>query len=263
MTINELKYFSKLRQKKYRDLENKFLIEGEHLISECLRSKIYGPNLIKIFIRENYSDEIMLGKLQRGGTDIEIITVNERHFNQLSDTVNPQGIIGVVKKPGIEFGNFTYDSNIIVALDSVNDPGNLGTIIRTCYWFGIDKILIGTDSADIFNSKVIRSTQGALFHVNIRENIDLIKDLKFFYDAEYSVILTDVNTNKFLDEFTTESQKKYVIVFGNEANGIKEEIIENKNYEKIKIRGFSDCESLNISVSAGIILNAFRKKVNS
>ncbi|HMS33516.1 MAG TPA: RNA methyltransferase [Ignavibacteria bacterium] len=258
MTGNELKYFSKLKQKKYRELESKFLIEGEHLISECFRSKIYRPNLKKIIIREDYSNDSMLNNLQGGSSDIEIISLTERNFNQLSDTVNPQGIIGVVEKSVSEFTHSPYSKKFVVALDSVNDPGNLGTIIRTCYWFGIDEILIGADSADLYNSKVIRSSQGALFHVNIREKSDLINKLKLFYDAEYSIILTDVKANKYLDEIIPESEKKYLIVFGNEANGIRNEILENKNYDKIKIRDFSECESLNISVSAGIVLNAFK-----
>lgn len=258
MTGNELKYFSKLRQKKYRELENKFLIEGEHLISECFRSENYRPNLKKIFIREDYSNDSMLNNLQGGNSHIEIISLTEKSFNQLSDTVNPQGIIGAVEKSVSEFTLSPYKNKLIVALDSVNDPGNLGTIIRTCYWFDVDEILIGADSVDIFNSKVIRSSQGALFHVNVREKSDLINELKIFYEAEYSIILTDVKANKNLDELIPLSEKKYLIVFGNEANGIRKEILDNKNYEKIKIRGFSECESLNISVSTGIVLNAFK-----
>ena len=260
MTNNELKYFSRLRQKKYRDLESKFLIEGEHLITECLRSGNYKSNLRKIFIREDYSNESLLDQIQCSRSGIDITSLTEKSFDLLSDTVNPQGIIGVVSKLNRDFGHTHSVKKLIAAMDSVNDPGNLGTIIRTCYWFGIDELIIGSESVEVFNSKVIRSSQGAMFHMKITENIDLVNELKYFFEKGYNIILADLNSSTYLDEYIIEKENKYMIVFGNEANGIRKQILDDNNYQKIKIRGFSDCESLNLSVSAGIILNIFRGK---
>lgn len=257
MTGNELKYFSKLRLKKYRDQENKFLIEGDHLVAECVRSKFYSSNLTNIFIREDYSNESLLDKIQIKRPDIEITSLSERQFNQLTETVNPQGIIGVVLKSAKNSRTLNGESKLITALDNVNDPGNLGTIIRTCHWFGLDELIIGTESVEIFNPKVIRASQGSLFHFEIHDNIELTKELKLYFENGYKIILADLNSKLCLDELSIDSNKKYLIVFGNEAKGIRDEISGNKNYDKIKIRGFSDCESLNLSVSAGIFLNAF------
>lgn len=260
MTNAELKYFSKLRQKKFRDQENKFLIEGENIIAECLRSDIYKKNLKIVFIRENYINEKLTDLIQNSRSRIEIISLSERNFSQLSETINPQGIIGVVGKHENEFTDQKLSGNIIVALDSVNDPGNLGTIIRTCHWLGIKDLITGSGSVEIFNSKVLRSSQGSLFYLNIIEGIDLVNDLEHYHRSGYKIILTVLNSQIYLDEYKISNEDKYIIVFGNEANGISRNILANTNYETIKIRGYSDCESLNLSVSAGIVLNTFRKQ---
>ena len=261
MTNAELKYFSKLRQKKFRDQENKFLIEGENIITECLRSDIYKKNLKKVFIRENYINEKLTDLIQNSRSRIEIISLSERNFSQLSETINPQGIIGVVAKHEGEFNDQKLQGDIIVALDSINDPGNLGTIIRTCHWFGIKDLITGSGSVEIFNSKVIRSSQGSLFYLNITEGIDLANDLNHYHSSGYKIILTVLNSQNYLDEYKISNQEKYIIVFGNEANGISRNILADSNYDTIKIRDYSDCESLNISVSAGIVLNTFRKQI--
>lgn len=254
MTRAELKYYSALSQKKFRDLENKFLIEGEHIISECLRSEFYNSNIEKVFIREDYGNESMLEQIQKSRNRIEIISIPESSFNKLSETVNSQGIIGVVSKLKKDSGNRMHQGNIIVALDSVNDPGNLGTIIRTCYWFGIKNVITGQGSVEIFNSKVVRASQGAIFNVNICEDSDMKIELEKYFEKGYDIILSDLNSENYLNEFNIGKDKNYVIVFGNEAKGISTGILENINYIRLKIKGYSDCESLNLSVSAGIIL---------
>lgn len=258
MTKAELKYYSGLNQKKFRDRENKFLIEGEHVISECIRSKYYKDKLEKIFIREDYNNDKLTSSIRNSIPGIDIVSVSEINFNKLSGTVNSQGIIGVVGKLVKDKVSSLSNDRIIVALDSVNDPGNLGTIIRTCHWFGADQILLGNDSVEIFNPKVIRSSQGSVFNVNILEDLDLKTVLEKYFSEGYDVILSDLNSEIYLDEFILNINKKYVIVFGNEANGISKDILENTGFNRLKIRGFSDCESLNLSVSAGIILYSFR-----
>lgn len=261
MTNAELKYFSKLKQKKFREQEDKFLIEGENIITECLRSENYKMNLKKVFIREDYINDKLTDMIQNSSSRIEIISLTEKNFNHLTETINPQGIIGVVAKPDRKFKDQKFTADVIVALDSVNDPGNLGTIIRTCHWFGIKDLITGTDSVEIFNSKVIRSSQGSIFYLNIREGIDLEKELELLHKSGYKIILTGLNSQIFLDEYKINRKNKYIIVFGNEANGISRNILGNKNYEIIKIRGYSECESLNISVSAGIVLNTFQRQL--
>jgi TrmH family RNA methyltransferase len=260
LTTGEIKYYSGLKQKKYRDSENKFLIEGEHLIEECLKSEFYKTCLKKIFIRNDYLNNDLIIKIKNSDLNIELIDLNEKTFNRLAETVNSQGIIGVVSKLNSASNKIPFGKKFIVALDSVNDPGNLGSIIRTSYWFGADGLLIGSDSVDVFNSKVIRATQGAIFHLIIEDRINLESELIKYFESGFNIVLADLNSDKSLSDFKFIKERKYIFVFGNEANGISKRILENENYIKLKIKGFSDCESLNISVSAGIVLNEFINK---
>lgn len=251
LTNNEIKYFAGLKNKKTRDEEGKFLVEGIHLIKECLSSQLYYKDHIEYIIaRDNFDLSLIPTK------DIEILYCSEKNFDKLSDTVNPQGILAVVKKPQHPKKMHNSDKNkLIIALDSINDPGNLGTIIRSCYWFNADKILISKNSVDLYNSKVIRASQGAIFHTDITNEADLKSELMQLY-GEYRILLTDLNAHQNLSDFTIDKKDKFVIVFGNEANGISEEL-RKQNFDLIKIDSFSRCESLNLSVSAGIILYRF------
>lgn len=251
MTNNEIKYFINLKKKEFRDSENIFLIEGTHLIGECITSKYYRNNLIRIFINNKYKDKL-LDKLESSGFSFEVL--QENIFNKLSETKNSQGIIAVVKKNDEKI--FTgIDVDLVIALDNINDPGNLGTILRTCWWFGVNKIFISSNSVDVFNSKVIRGSQGALFNLDISTNIDLNKTLKDLSNIGWKLYATDLKANKYLDEIDFGVTKKNIFVFGNEANGISREILSNPLFKKIKIKGHSSCESLNVGVSVGIVLD--------
>jgi len=263
LTNSELKYYERLKHKKYRDEENKFLIEGVHLIEECLKSVLYRDHIENFFLRDDFKAEELIKKINAIAPGAEIIFLESKKFIKLSETENSQGIIAAVNK--ISDPSFlkskikNQKSKIVIVLDHINDPGNLGTIIRTCHWFGIDEILISKGSADIYNSKVIRSSQGALFHVNVRNEIDLTEELTKLGKNNFEVILTDLNADKYLSEYEFDANKNYVLVFGSESNGISEPVLQNKNYSKIKIRGYDDCESLNVAVSAGIVLNEARR----
>jgi RNA methyltransferase, TrmH family len=256
MTHKELKYYANLQKKEYRDKEKLFLIEGIHLINECLSSKYYSRNIYKIFIRKGFNDKLS-GKLLGLGIIPEVIS--EIQFNKLSETKNPQGIIGIVN---LHQEKFVLNDNdkLIVALDDINDPGNLGTILRTSWWYGVDKIYLSSNSVDIYNSKVIRGSQGALFNLEIVSDLNLKNELSKLQKKEWDVYLTLLKANKFLDEVNIDMKKRNLIVFGNESNGINSELSTNINFRKIKIRGFSECESLNVAISAGIVLDYIRNR---
>ncbi len=265
MTNSELKYYEKLKHKKYRDEENKFLIEGVHLIEECLKSDLYHAHIEKIFFKENFKDEDLIKRIYASHSNAEIVVLENKKFSKLSETENPQGVIAAVNNvsdiSSLKSKIQNQKSEIVIALDLINDPGNLGTIIRTCHWFGVDKILISKNSADIYNSKVIRSSQGALFHVEVISEVDMIEELKNLKKNNFDIILTDRKANKYLSNINLDKNKNYVFVFGNEAKGISKAISEDKNYTTIKIKGFTDCESLNIAVSAGIVINQVRNVI--
>ena len=256
MTNNELKYYENLKRKKYRDSEDLLLIEGIHLIEECLKSKYYSQSLNKLIIRNGFINNEFLKIIQAVPGNIEIVYLEKNKFKKLSETVNTQGIIGVVQKTPLK--RKSKRKNLIVALDCINDPGNLGTIIRTCYWFDVDEILISQQSAELFNSKVVRATQGAMFNIIIKENQDLSKELNKLSTEGYQIYLADSNEKKLLSDLKFENKEHAVFVFGNEAHGISKELIRLKNFNTIRIRRNTQCESLNVGVSVGIFLNSYR-----
>ena len=247
-----VKYFASLKQKKFREKENRFLIEGLHLLEECLKSEYRVDTVIicESLLKSKLTSITELITVK----NIPLVYLKNKHFAKISDTDSPQGIIAVVEKQT----NTTVDyssSELIVALDGISDPGNLGTIIRTCHWFGVSNLLINKHSVDMYNQKVLRSTQGSIFHVNTIDNVNLAEELSLLNKNGFNIVLFDVNAKDILN--TKPSSKKNVLVFGNEINGISEEIL-NSFYNKVKINGYSECESLNLSVSCGIALNFFK-----
>jgi len=256
LSKNEIKYYSSLKKKKYRELEGKFLIEGYHLVEECLSS----PYSIECVI---YSEEVIPDKNGKlfacfSKKKIPVHVIDKSAFKKLSDTESSQGIAAVVhKKENTPLSSYT--SGFITALDRITDPGNLGTIIRTAYWFGAGGVLIGENSVDLYNSKVIRSTQGGLFHINISNNISLPDSLIELKGSGFDVFLLDVKARKYLNE--TQFVSKSVFVFGSEAEGISDDVLK-QGYERISIKGYSACESLNVASSSSIVMNEYKNRLN-
>jgi len=248
LSNNDVKYYASLKQKKVRESENKFLIEGFHLIEECLNSSyVIEAIVLRNGVGLEKHKEV---KSKASEKNVRVESVPEKLFDKLAETENSQGIVGVVRIPEAKKDN-APPGNEVIALDRINDPGNLGTIIRTAYWFGIDSVLISKNSADIYNSKTLRSSQGAVFHMNISYGLDLKKNIHKLNSDGYKIYLFDASAEN--DLARSNIIGKSVFVFGNEAEGISSDIFEQP-YEKVKIQGFSDCESLNVAVSAGILM---------
>ena len=224
-----IKSIKKLNEKKYRDNTNTFLVEGEHLVHEAIKN-----NLVKyVIVRDDYNFDY----------DNKII-VTDKVLKYISNLNTPSGIMAVCNKlESKELG-----SRIIV-LDNIQDPGNLGTIIRSAVAFNFDTIVISNDSVDVYNSKVIRATQGMLFNVNI-----VVTDLKEFLNSikdDYKIIGTDVTNGKSVSDF--KNLKKFAIIVGNEGQGIS---LDTKKLcsDFVYIPMNQDCESLNVGVAASIIM---------
>ncbi|MFZ4590836.1 MAG: TrmH family RNA methyltransferase, partial [Ignavibacteria bacterium] len=245
LTNNELKLIGSLQNKKFRDINNLYVIEGEHLIDEYLKSDLPDENVKYIIARNDYQNY----DLEERVAGFNIHTLNRAKFDKLCDTKSPQGILAVIEKKMI-YAN--EQNRFIVALENINDPGNLGTILRTCYWFGVDKVLISENSADIFNPKTIRSTQGSLFHLSIETDVNLKTKLESLSKNGFDVFVTSLDGKPLGAEVKTD---KCVLVFGNEANGVSYDIQENKDFKQIKIESYTECESLNVAVSAGILIS--------
>jgi TrmH family RNA methyltransferase len=255
LSKNGLKYYSSLKQKKIRENEGKFLIEGFHLLEECLHSSYF---LECVMVSESVGFEKnskLLSELQE--KKIPVYYLKESLFNKLADTENSQGIAAAVLTKQDKYYESLYTSKLIIALDRINDPGNMGTIIRTAYWFGVDSIVISEDSVDIYNPKVLRSTQGALFHVDIYNNVNLPRTLENLRKHGLAIYLLDAKAEKKISGVIP--GEKTILVFGNEAEGISEDVL-NKGFERVKIEGYTNCESLNVSAACAIALYEFTRK---
>lgn len=227
----KIKEIEKLNQKKYRDIEGLFLIEGEHLVKEA-----YKEGLLKtLIIKDNTNFNL----------DVETIIVSEGVLKYLSNLDTPQPVMGICKKLGPkELGNR------ILILDNIQDPGNLGTIIRSAVAFNVDTIILSKDTVDLYNSKVIRATQGMIFKVNIIVE-DLITYIPKLKKENYKIISTSVVNGKNIKELV--KNEKTAIIMGNEGNGVKKEISSLAD-DFIYIKMNNKCESLNVAVATSIIL---------
>lgn len=228
---NKIKDINKLKTKKYRDKKGLFLVEGRHLVLEAYKTGL----LKELFLEEN---ELL-------PLDVMTSYMTNNVKNYLSDLDNPSSIIGVCqKKEG------TIKGNRIVYLDCIQDPGNLGTIIRSCVAFNVDTLILSKDCVDLYNPKVIRATQGLLFHLNIVV-ADIEKVIPQLKDDNYVIYGTRVTHG--IDLKTIEKSEKFVIIMGNEGNGISELASELCD-QFIWININAQCESLNVGVATSIIL---------
>lgn len=242
-----IKHIKKLKDKKYRDLNKEYIVEGIKMVEEAIHEKCAIKQIVICDDCEktsNITREQMYEIAKQ-----ECIYVTAKIFESITGVINPQGILAVVEKE--EKGQEDIErEEIIVALDDIQDPGNLGTILRTVDSIGLKQILVSKGTADVYNPKVVRSTMGAIFRVKIVECEDLKTTLKNLQKQKYQVIVTSLETENSIYDI---SYEKKVIVIGNEANGVKKEIQEIAN-QKAKIPMLGKTESLNASVATGIIL---------
>lgn len=246
LTSNELKYYSSLLKKKYRSMENKFIVEGKRFVDEGIKSDyecelIIHTSKFNLAGLSNY--EIVRSK------NIRVEQIKTSEFKKLSDTKTPQNIAAVFhrKKYSADYKNRT----LIVALENISDPGNLGTILRTCDWFGISHIIISGTSADLYNPKVLRSSMGSIFHVNAVCPDDFYGELSAFKADGYSIVCADLNGT---DIYNYTPAGKAIIVFCSEAHGPSDSLRKLID-ERVTIPRLGDAESLNVASASAIILS--------
>ncbi len=250
-----IKNIRKLKEKKYRDLNNSYIIEGIKLIKEAISENKQIKQIV--VCEEDINNGGINQKLLYEIAKYECIYVTKKIFSLISDVQNPQGIMAVIEKQNSE-DNIDYKEEVIVVLDGIQDPGNLGTILRTIDSVGLKQVIVSKETADAYNPKVVRSTMGAIFRVNIIESDNLIETLKNLKKHKYKVMATSLETNNNI--YDVDYNKK-VIVIGNEANGVSKEIQDFAD-EKIKIPMLGRTESLNASVATSIILYEYvRRKI--
>ena len=227
----KIKELKKLNIKKYRDQSNSFLVEGEHLVLEAYKKGL----LEELFLEENTKLDL----------DVKTSYLSRNVIKFISELDNPSNIIGLCKKvEEKEIGNK------VLVLDDIQDPGNFGTIIRSAVAFNINTIVVSNNTVDLYNSKVIRASQGMLFNINfIRRDLNVfVPELK---KEGYQIYATKVNGGKSLK--TIEKMEKFAIIMGNEGAGVNDNLM-NLADEYLYIDMNSNCESLNVAVATSIIL---------
>lgn len=251
-----VKHVKKLKDKKYRDINKEYVIEGIKLIKEAIEEN---ANIKQIVICDNCQNTGVIPKdLMYDIAKYNCIYVTENIFKTISDVNTPQGILAIIGRKATE-AEIDYAQDIIVALDDIQDPGNLGTILRTVDSIGLNQILVSKGTADSYNPKVVRSTMGAIFRVKIIECEDLEKTLKEVRKNKYQLVITSLQTENSI--YDVDYNKK-VVVIGNEANGVNQKIQDMADV-KVKIPMLGKTESLNASVATGIVLYEYvRQKIN-
>ena len=250
-----IKHLKKLKEKKYREEYSEFIVEGIKMIQEAIDE---GSEIKHIIICDDcktqgsFSSEFLYEIAK-----YNCVYVTEKIFSGITDVMNPQGILAVIDKKN-KSDDIDYNSNLFLILDDIQDPGNMGTILRTADSINLKQIIVSKGTADCYNPKVVRSTMGAIFRVNVIEYEDLKKIIKEMKKRKIKVYATDLATNKSIYDA---DYKKSAIVIGNEANGVSKEILELAD-EKIKIPMTGKTESLNAAVATGIILYEAVRKNN-
>ena len=254
---NELiKHIKKLKDKKHRDESNEYIIEGVKLIEEAVKEN---ARIKKIIVCEDTTRTYEIPThIMYEIAKYECVYVTDKIFASITQVTNPQGIMAIIEK-GDTDAQIDYTQDIIVALDDVQDPGNLGTILRTVDSIGLNQIIVSKGTADAFNSKVVRSTMGAIFRVKIIEVENLLQAIKEMRRHHFKLMVTSLQTDNSI--YDIQFNKK-IIVIGNESNGVSKEIQEMAD-EKAKIPMLGKTESLNASVAAGVVMYEYvRQKLS-
>ena len=240
MNIKTIKILQSLRLAKYRKLHNKFLVEGKRMVKTAFQ---YNQTLSNVYCTKKFfiknRDWIVIKKIDDSFIDI----ISENDFKKISNTVTPSGICAICSIPKTE--EIDTKNNKWIYLDNINNPGNLGTILRSASWFGLKHIAISPNSVDIYNPKVIRSAMGSQFHLKIYQNIELDEFKKTHTILSSSINGENIEKLKF--------PKKFVLVFSNEAHGLSSKRKKLINYH-ISIKKLGNGESLNVSTAASVVL---------
>lgn len=236
---NQIKLITSLQQKKYRIVNQLFFAEGVKVIQELLQSNF---ELDHLYTTQNDFDDVLISKKS---------LIHENDLKKISALATPNSCLAVFKMPAIRE---IVESGLIIALDSIRDPGNMGTILRLCDWFGIHQIICSKETVDIYNPKVVQATMGSITRVNVNY-VDLNDFLSQSQLPIFGTFMDGVNI------YNETLPQQGIIVMGNEANGISDEL-DKMIQNRLSIPRFGDLkktESLNVATATAIILSEFRR----
>ncbi len=241
LSKNHIKLITSLQQKKYRQKHKLFVGEGVKVVNELLNSNF---EVEQLFITDDFE---ISSKIEN------TILVTEKELKKISQLKTPNKVVGLFKIPETLS---TKNTGIIIALDAINDPGNLGTIIRLCDWFGVQKLVCSATTVDCYNQKVVQASMGSLTRVEIIYT-DLVEYLN---ESELPIFIADMEGE---NVYKSDLPKEAILVMGNEANGISDAIRKMVD-AKISIPRFGniqETESLNVATAAAILLSEFKRKI--
>lgn len=251
LSKNHQGWIRRLHQKKYRNEEKMFIAEGIHSLKEATATSSYPIKEIVIISGISESLRNILPD------DISIYECSEREMKSISTEKTPQGVLAVCHQREVTFEDLSaHSSDLLLYLDRIADPGNLGTIIRTAAWFNVDKILLSPLCVDPFNTKVIRASAGGMFRTEIFQSIEPELLSRFAKKNNYKLIAAVPEGGTPVHQW--KRSKKDIILLGQEASGLSRDIIKYAD-ESVSIPGKGRVESLNLAVATAIILYEISK----
>ncbi|MCR5186364.1 MAG: RNA methyltransferase [Clostridia bacterium] len=243
---NELiKHLKRLKEKKYRDEFGQYIVEGKKMLDEAFNEKV---SIKRVVVSESFSLENDISTIEKNITDNSVSIISDKLFKEVSNVVTNQGVIAIIEKRAEM--PIDFEEGFYLILDNIQDPGNMGTIIRTLDSLNIKQMIVSSGCVEVYNPKVIRSTMGAIYRVNIIQVPDLVRVVTDMKENGIKVYATDLNTDKTIYSVNYENT---ALIIGNEANGVEEKV-KNIASERIKIPMLGKTESLNAAVATSIIL---------
>ncbi len=237
-----VKYIQSLQHKKFRDEEGLFVAEGPKLVGELLTGNVFTCR--NIYAQSQWAEQLSAN--QKTILETKLVLIKDFELEKISGLVKPNLVLGVFEKK-ISNPDPTLKNKVSLLLDDIQDPGNLGTIIRIADWFAVENVICSLHTADMYNSKVVQSTMASLQRVNL-----VYADLELFLQDHKNIKKFAASLHgKPLSEIS--HLKEGIIIIGNESKGISENILRVAD-EKITIPRFGEAESLNAGVAAGIVL---------
>ena len=245
----EIKYLASLKQKKFRTLNQELIIEGSKLILDAIKYK----QTIKKIIYCSKDDTFSEIREKAKNNNIELVLCSNKDAERISDTKNSQKIFALIslsQPKKIQMNSMITKNNFII-LDGISDPGNMGTILRTCSWFGYYNIILTDECVELHNPKTIRSAMGAHFHIETIYKDNIKNIIKFLLQNNFEIIAASLNGEK-LSSYKIK-KKNWALVLGNESKGVSKEILESANMI-LTIEGNKKMESLNVAEASSIIM---------
>jgi len=236
-----------LKQKKYRIQTGEFLVEGLRNVEEAVE---YGNTKTIFFVpTDDERTNSLLQKAENKG--IEISETYEGYMEQISDTTTPQGIIAICVMPKRQISDVFNNRDVVLVVDRVQDPGNLGTMLRTADAVGAGGVICLAGTVDLYSPKVVRSSMGALFHLPVLDNITEAEFLQGALVHHYETVVTTPEGDTSVYEVCSGGKK--AIIMGNEANGVSQTLLESANY-RVFVPMKGRAESLNVGIATAIVM---------